>query len=344
MHIYAEAISGLIGFARAELAGLSGRIEFLPEQQPDALRFTYRGDIRSLLGLRSVVAVYLGETFPVPRPRGLLGNQHFAGLSAMVETVRRLHPPGAFRTLRLSAAGEGSAVMARLRDELAASTKLRAMGEEADMLLRLRPAPGGWEALARISPRPLTARPWRVCNMPGALNPVVAHAMAAMSAPAPADRYLNLGCGSGTLMISWLAVGPAQLVVGCDLDPSAVACARQNLDAAGCPGLPLLRADAGLLPFPDASFDVLTADLPFGRLVGTHAGNEQLYPRLLAEATRVAAPGARLLLVTHEVRLLERLLAEPPLAAAWAPVETIRVTLPYGAGGLNPRIYHLRRR
>ena len=85
----------------------------------------------------------------------------------------------------------------------------------------------------RLSPRPLTARAWRVCNLPGALNAVVAHAMVALSAPNPADRYLNLACGSGTLLVERLALGPARLAVGCDNAAGPLDCARANLRAAG---------------------------------------------------------------------------------------------------------------
>jgi SAM-dependent methyltransferase len=166
-----------------------------------------------------------------------------------------------------------------------------------------------------------------------------------LAAPAPGERYLNLACGSGTLLVERLALGPVRWALGCDLDAQVLACARANLAAADLIGRArLIQADAGRLPLPDAACDAITADLPFGQLVGSHAENEQLYPRLLAEATRVAAPGARLVLITHEIRLLDRLLAEPALAAAWRRAETIRVTLPFGAGGLNQRIFVLHRR
>ncbi|HUS15570.1 MAG TPA: methyltransferase domain-containing protein [Chloroflexia bacterium] len=342
----AEVIPGLGAVAQSELESrLGGRAALRPGARPDTLSFRYRGDLRVLLDLRAVVAVYLTRIFAVPRPRGLLGHEHFTALVAMVKTVQDLHRPGAFRTLRFSAAGDDSAVLTRLKTELAERTGLHPGDEDADLLLRLRRAGAGWEALVRLSPRPLTARAWRVCNLPGALNAVVGHAMVALSAPAAGDRYLNLVCGSGTLLIERLAVGPAASVLGCDNDPQALQCAAANLAAAGqVARVTLIQADAGALPLPAASCDVLTADLPFGQLVGSHAGNERLYPRLLAEATRVAAPGARMLLITHEVRLLERLLALPSTAAAWDLVETVRITLPFGAGGLNPRIYRLQRR
>ncbi|MFO7169739.1 MAG: RNA methyltransferase, partial [Chloroflexota bacterium] len=90
-------------------------------------------------------------------------------------------------------------------------------------------------------------------------------------------------------------------------------------------------------PLPDASVSVLMADLPFGQLVGSHRDNEVLYPRIVAEAARVAAPGARMVLLTHEVRLLERVAAEQ--RGSWELVRTVRVR----SSGMTPRLFLFRR-
>src|SRR5205085_8653979 len=121
-------------------------------------------------------------------------------------------------------------------------------------------------------------------------------------------------------------------VIGCDLDPEVLACARANAAAAGAEeAIELHEWDARSLPLPDASVDTLCADLPFGNLVGSHRENLALYPALVAEAARVARPGARLVVISHEVHLMEELLAG---SDPWQAEQTIRVTL----GGLNPRI------
>src|SRR5947208_2669780 len=79
-----------------------------------------------------------------------------------------------------------------------------------------------------------------------------------------------------------------------------------------------------------------SADLPFGHLVGSHEENVALYPAILREAARVARREAPFVLITHEVRLTEALLAASP---EWATDAMLRVTL----GGLHPRIFVLRR-
>jgi 23S rRNA G2445 N2-methylase RlmL len=88
------------------------------------------------------------------------------------------------------------------------------------------------------------------------------------------------------------------------------------------------------LPFPAGSFDVILADLPWGGLSGSHAANRELYPQALAEAARVAAPGARAVMLTHEVNLMRRTLSRQAL---WRQEDELRVF----QGGLRPRVYVL---
>lgn len=331
--------AGLAPLARAELRQLGRAARVEPGEHQEVIALSFSGELRPLLGLRSATSVYLVRAFAVSRPKALLGDEQFRAAVALCETVLRLHPPGSFRTLFLSAAGADTAVLGRLKQELAARLGLTVGAEDGDLLLRLRRGAGGdgWELLARISPRPLATRPWRVCNLEGALNGPVAHAMVAATGPRPDDHYLNIGCGSGTLLVERLLLGPARRAIGCDISAEALGCARANLAAAGLGGRCELQGwDARALPLPDGAVDVITGDLPFGHLVGSHAENLELYPALLAEAARVARPGARAALLSHEVRLMERLIAASP---AWELVTTTRVDV----GGLFPRISLLRR-
>jgi 23S rRNA G2445 N2-methylase RlmL len=165
--------------------------------------------------------------------------------------------------------------------------------------------------------------------MPGAVNATVAAAMVWLSRPQAGDRVLNLMCGSGTLLAERSAAGPTRLLVGSDRDGEALALAVANLDRPW-----LVRAEAGRLPFPAGSFDVILADLPWGGLSGSHAANRELYPQALAEAARVAAPGGRAVMLTHEVNLMRRTLSREAL---WRQEDELRVF----QGGLRPRVYVL---
>ena len=338
-----EVLPGLEQFCADEVRRVLGRRAALADDAAatrGAVRFRLSGSPRAVLELRTAVAAYAVVSVPGRRPSALLGD---TTLFDRVEAVRRLHPRGTFSSFRLSAPGRDSAALRKLRDALSDRTGLVEDPEDGELFLRIRrrvEPDGGWEALVRLSPRPLSARPWRRFNLPGALNATIAAAMVELSRPGDRDRVLNLMCGSGTILVERLARGPAALAVGCDLDPAALAGTRTNLDAAGVePNGPpaLARMDATALPLPDAAFDVLLADLPYGHRMGSHEDNARLYPAVLAEAARVTEPGGAMVVVTHELRLFERSLRE---AARWWSVERgVQVF----QKGHHPMLYLLRR-
>jgi tRNA (guanine6-N2)-methyltransferase len=337
-----DVVPGLKPWACQEIVRRFGRRAILlPSDDPEAIYLRYTGDLHELFDLRMIVAVSLLEIFAVPRPRALLGHQHYHRLLEQIEQVRRLHPPRTFVGLRISAAGASSSVFSQLKAQLQSDTNLPADVENADLLLRVRPAryaSSGWEVLLRLTPRPLATRGWRVYQMKGAMNATVAAAMVEMTDPHPDDRFLNLMCGSGTLLIERLLRGPAAVVVGCDLNSEALRGAQQNLEQSHTAGKVLLcQADATQLPFLPASFRVLCADVPWGQLTGSHETNRGLYPRLLTEAARLAEPSGIFALLTHEIALLESLL--PTLASVWELQQEVKIL----QGGLHPRIYLLRR-
>jgi len=307
--ICCEVLQGVKPFACKELLHRFGkRVSILPGDDPETIFLRYQGDIHELLRLRTIVAIYLVQHFPVPRPRSLLGQQHLQALLQQIEIVRRLYPAHIFTSFRVSAAGEDSSTFARIKAEISQATGLTFDPEEGELLLRIRPSSlqtSGWELLTRISPRPLSVRPWRVHNMEGALNATIATVMIEMTSPRPNDRFLNLMCGLRHPPHRTPAALPRQgrhwlrYRRGCTgLCKGKPAC-QQTL----CP-VELLEMDATALQFPANTFNAICTDLPWGQLVGSHQHNADLYPRVLAEAARVAAPRARLVLLTHESNYL----------------------------------------
>jgi len=149
----------------------------------------------------------------------------------------------------------------------------------------------------------------------------------------------NLMCGSGTLLIERLALGPAAAAVAVDSDPAVLAACAQNLRAAGQDSrVTVVEGDiAGDGWARHGPFDLLLADPPWGTLMGTHAASEQLHAGLLDRAHATAAPGARLAVLTHEVRIMEHCLRQA--AAQWAQQDVLRVF----HKGHHPRIYLLTR-
>lgn len=343
----AEVVAGLEKIAHEEIRiRLDERVQFPKNWNPaeGVILFQFTGNIRVLNILQTVQAVYLIRNFPFPRPRAFLGDENFKATVAYLKSLHNTMPEGNYHSLTIHAAGADSPDIVRFRNEIAAALDLQAHESTGDLLIRLRrpyatssDGEAGWDLLVRTSPRPLATRAWRIGNMEGALNATVASAMALLTAPHPQDLYVNLLCGSGTLMIERAGCGPVRRIIGCDTSISAREIARRNVDASGYQDrIQITDWDARHLPLEVASVDALTADLPFGNLMGSHEQNLALYPALLQEVARVAKPNAPFVLITAEVRLMESLLQESPL---WKVVEIMPITL----RGLHPRIFILQR-
>lgn len=340
-----ETIVGLEEFARREIRRRLGKQARITESQPIAGRIdlTFDGDMRRFDALRTAAAVHRVETFAVPRPRALLGHQHLTRLLTAIRAVMIARPAGSFHTFRIAAAGAGSAVFARLRQEIAAATALESTDAAAHLHIAVRRAPDapiGWQALIRTGAMPLSARRWRVRDMPGALNANIAAAMVSLAHGGTTERMLNLCCGSGTLMIERLGMGRAASVTGVDISVDALQCADANLRAAGHrSSVTLLRGDCGALPLRTASVSAIAADLPYGMLSG--GGNiSALYRAALTESARVAAPNASLVVITTRRR---DLLAALDDARCWRMLDSIPLSIPYRSGYIKPQIYRLQR-
>ena len=333
-----EVLAGLEPFAVAEVERLIGhRGRHRADSAATEVRFDWSAQLARTLELRTVVAAYLCRTYAIPRPRGLLGDRHMRALLEQLAAAVALHPEGAFESFRFSAAGRRSGVFQRLADAIAEATGMTYDAESGALLIRVRPAGDGWEVLVRLSPRPLSARPWRVVNLPGALNATIAAAMVELTRPDPTDRFLNLMCGSGTLLVERVRRAPTTSARGIDIDGDVVAMARSNLDAAGVDA-ELVVGDATATALPDRSVDVIVADLPYGHRMGSHDANPALYRAVLAEAHRVAAPGARFAVVTHDLRRFEAALGED--ASPWTAESELQVF----QKGHHPKVWLLRTR
>jgi ubiquinone/menaquinone biosynthesis C-methylase UbiE len=102
-----------------------------------------------------------------------------------------------------------------------------------------------------------------------------------------AEQVLDLGCGAGHTALA--AAPRAARVVAVDVTPEMLQVAEGLARQRGITNVEFRHADVATLPFPDASFDVVTS-----RFSAHHYADPQ---QALHEAARVLRPGGRVLLV-----------------------------------------------
>ena len=283
-------------------------------------------DLDAVRSLRRVVAASTSLTVPARRPRELL------------EQIRRQRPRQRFRALRLEAAGAGSPDMRRLADALAEQAGLPVDGD-GDLVVRVRKgaAPVTWQVLLRTTPRPLSTRSWRTENYPGAVSAPIAATVLDLLRVGEEDSLLDMTCGSGTFLVEQLHAAVPARAVGVDLDPAALDAARAHQRAARRKGrIEWVEGDVRSVPL-EPGFTRIVTNPPWGTLHGEHATNEELLAQLLDRAAELAAPEARLGMLTHEITRMHRVLETAP--AGWRPVGEHR----FFQKGHHPRLFLLER-
>lgn len=138
------------------------------------------------------------------------------------------------------------------------------------------------------------------CRSPkGALGRLILHGMNGGHRPlsiwalshvslTPDTRSLDVGCGGGANLARLLRMCPRGFAAGLDHSPQSVAVSRGKVRAELGRRCDVVQGDVGALPFPDASFDLVTAF-------------ETVYfwpdlPGAFGEIRRVLRPGGRFLL------------------------------------------------
>lgn len=115
-------------------------------------------------------------------------------------------------------------------------------------------------------------------------------AVLALLAPAAGERVLDIGAGPGFLCAELAeAIGAGGSVVGMEPSGAMRALAHRRIPPPGSAPVQHVPGEATSLPFPDGSFDAVTATQVYEYV--------EDMPAALAEARRVLRPGGRLLVL-----------------------------------------------
>ena len=317
----AEILNGLKSVAYKELKIIFGdKIEILPTERDDQLTFT-TSKTHLLKYLKIPIALFTVLNFEVSSPTKLSSPDHWSRLTRAIKEVRTL---GTFRTFRISAAGSDSPFFKKLASQIEEYSGLRNDPNNGGMVLRFRPSliNRGWDVLIRRSPKPLSARPWRKVNIPGAINGTLAAAMVVLSDPSPNDLVCSALCGTGTFLVERHLAERSRKLFGFDLSSEMISAAKTNIVHAKVPAT-LVKQDIydGISQF--GPFDVIFCDLPYGKLIGNKHDLPDLYRTFIEKAWEASNLNARMVLITQEVKLIDQILKEKK--DRWSVQERIRV-------------------
>lgn len=312
---------------RLVLRTVPGAVDYLAEdvrqlpativrRGPDRLLVDYAGPLRPLAAVRyfDICAVDLGDA---PEQR-LTDSLHGGALAA-------LRPAGGTVRFRVGEIGEQRWA---LRDRLVEEYGWRNDPRSWDVNVE----PHGAELGALY----LTQRYGELRRTPASTNPVIGAVLVRLAKIQPGQTVLDPFCGAGTLLVLAGEMAEPGQLVGAELQARWLALAAENRTRRQVPAS-LVRADARRLPFAAGRVDRVLANLPFGKRVGSHRVNEDLYPDALREIARVLPGGGRAVLLTEDKRLFEQTVQRTPLLRVIKEVVLTR-------GGIHPSVYVLAKR
>ena len=163
------------------------------------------------------------------------------------------------------------------------------------------------------------------------LQPAIAYAMHRFAEIQPHEIVVDPMCGVGTVTVEGSFNFPEAYFFGGEIHADEVERGQFNCRRADVP-VQLCQWDATNLPLRDKSVDVVVCDMPFGKRVGSHQQNLEIYPAAIAEMERILKVGGRAVMLSLEKRLVESIIRSRP---GWKWVATNDINI----GGLCPAIY-----
>ncbi len=150
--------------------------------------------------------------------------------------------------------------------------------EAAPLELRIDIRQERCRVTGRLTPRPLSERPYRVRHDRAETDATLAAAMLRMSEPTVGEAFLDPFCGVGTIAIERALLGPAEIVAAGDVNLRRLGWAAANVEAAGV-DVHLAAWDAERTPLPERAFTRLVTTPPHSNPAdGRPWGAEALAP------------------------------------------------------------------
>lgn len=313
--ILLRTVPGAVDYLFEELRTFSGAEVRVVARRRDALQLSYRGTLRPLAAIRyfDTAAICL---YPDP-DRRVRESTERGVLAALTGDSPQIQ----FRV------GDLGEARWDIRDQFEADPHWHNSAGNWD--INVVDSPGG--LVGEVGELYLTERFGALLRAPASTNPVIGAVMVRLAKIEDGQTVLDPFCGAGTLLVLAGEMAKPGLLIGGDVQSSWARAARTNVHSRGLDGS-LLNVDAQRLPFPNGSIDRIIANMPFGKRVGTHKHNIQMYPAALREISRVMTPRGRAVLLTEDKRLFRETVQRTPLLRVIKEILLER-------GGAHPSAY-----
>jgi 23S rRNA G2445 N2-methylase RlmL len=310
---------GLEGLLAEELVAAAGVLDALVAG-PGRVHARLTGGMESLFAARTM----LGFRFPLPTEwlaseRGPV--EAIAAAASGTEATR------IFAAFTVGAARYRIAWAEGGHRRAAAWDTARAIARRAPDLVN-DPTASLWELEVRttsrfvdvsLAPRGLhdPRFAWRRRDVPAASHPTMAAALARVAGVVAGDVVWDPFVGSGLELVERGLAGPHASLLGSDIEPDALAAARENLKSAGLRAT-LQQADA-LAQSPRGVTLILT-NPPMGRRASREPGLAEMLDRFVAHAAAVLVAGGRLVWIAPSPKRARAAASRAGLVLAWSSV------------------------
>jgi len=311
-----RTVPGAVDYLAEDLRGLGAQVT---RREPDGLVVDYTGPLRPLAAIRYFDVLAIDP--------GAIDTSLKDGILSALLPGTGSGDGGQAGPIRFRVGDLGEDRWA-LRDRLESGYGWQNSPNAWDVNVE----PGGVE----IGGLYLTQRFGELHRTPASTNPVVAAVLIRLAKIEPGQTVLDPFCGAGTLLVHAAELARPGRMLGFDVQNRWLRMAADNLRGRGAVAL-LARADAADLPVATGAADRVVANLPFGKRVGSHRVNAELYPAALAEIARVLPSRGRAVLLTDDKRLFRETVQRTRLVRVIKEIVLAR-------GGLHPSAYVVTKR
>lgn len=158
----------------------------------------------------------------------------------------------------------------------------------------------------RLSKSDMSQRSYKQEHVPQTLKPTIAYSMVMLSRPNPNDIFLDPMCGAGTILLERAASARYRYLIGGDISEEAIYATQRNFGRQHQPRQ-FIHWDSEVLPIQPKSVDKIVCNLPIDISYNRNDTMLDQYRRFLTQFEEVIKPGGKMVLLSMNPALLNKI-------------------------------------